>query len=359
MSSSAPVHYLGLHVLNDLELVQLGLLPATSVDLPPGTIVDAEGAPIAMVLERGEISWVGDRPSRPYERWHVADLDIEYPVALACDPAALEALPDDVRTLLILASTDGDEVDRDLALVGAARAWAERVGCVMGIIPLSPQSPAWEQRRNVITDVLTRGGPVHDLTGVAPQEEATSPQGLVVLLTGLSGSGKSTLARELRNRLVEDHGATVTLLDGDVVRRHLTAGLGFSVQDRETNVERIGWVAAEIARHGGLVIASPIAPFERTRERVRRLVEGRGGRFVLVHVATPLAECERRDRKGLYARARLGEIPDFTGISSPYEEPSEPDLRLDTTGAEVEVLVEQILRVIDMPNRRPHPQESP
>lgn len=359
MPSSAPVHYLGLHVLNDLELVQLGLLPETCLDLPPGTIVDAEGAPIALVLERGELSWVGDRSSRPYERWHLSDLDIEYPVALACDPSALEALPDDVRTLLILASTDGDEADRDLALVGAARTWAERVGCAMGIIPLSARSPAWEQRRTGIADVLTRGGPVHDLTGVAPQEEATSRQGLVVLLTGLSGSGKSTLARELRNRLVEDRGATVTLLDGDIVRRHLTAGLGFSVQDRETNVERIGWVAAEIARHGGLVIASPISPFERTRERVRRLVEGRGGRFVLVHVATPLAECERRDRKGLYARARLGEIPDFTGISSPYEEPTSPTLRLDTTAADVDELVEQILDVLDIAHHQPHLEENP
>ena len=116
---------------------------------------------------------------------------------------------------------------------------------------------------------------------------------------------------------------TVTSLDGDVVRHHLSKGLGFSREDRETNILRIGFVAAEIARHGGLAICSPIAPFESTRAAVRRMTEQAGGGFVLIHVATPLEECERRDRKGLYAKARAGEIPDFTGISSPYEAPTD------------------------------------
>lgn len=156
-------------------------------------------------------------------------------------------------------------------------------------------------------------------------------RGLVILFTGLSGSGKSTIARGVRNRLLEAGAPAVTLLDGDLVRRHLSAGLGFSAADRETNVRRIGWVAAEIARHGGIAIASPIAPFAATRAEVRALVREAGGAFLLVHIATPLAECERRDRKELYARARRGEIGEFTGISSPYEEPDDAELVIDTT----------------------------
>ena len=146
-----------------------------------------------------------------------------------------------------------------------------------------------------------------------------------VFFTGLSGSGKSTLARALHDLILEDGRRTVTSLDGDVVRRNLSAGLTFSKEDRETNIRRIGWVAAEIARHRGIAICSPIAPFDATRKQVRAMVEDAGGEFVLVHVATPLEECERRDRKGLYAKARRGEIPEFTGISSPYEEPEDAD----------------------------------
>ena len=146
-------------------------------------------------------------------------------------------------------------------------------------------------------------------------------QGLVLFFTGLSGSGKSTLARALHDLILERGERTVTSLDGDVVRRNLSAGLTFSKADRETNIRRIGWVAAEIARHRGVAICSPIAPFDETRQQVRAMVEDAGGAFFLVHVATPLEECERRDRKGLYAKARRGEIPEFTGISSPYEEP--------------------------------------
>ena len=128
----------------------------------------------------------------------------------------------------------------------------------------------------------------------------------------------------------------MTSLDGDVVRRNLSAGLTFSREDRETNIRRIGWVAAEISRHGGVAICSPIAPFDATRQQVRQMVADAGGEFFLVHVATPLEECERRDRKGLYAKARAGLIPEFTGISSPYEEPEDAAVRVDTTGRTIE-----------------------
>jgi sulfate adenylyltransferase len=156
-----------------------------------------------------------------------------------------------------------------------------------------------------------------------------SVRGLTVFFTGLSGSGKSTLARGLADALRE-RGRTVTLVDGDAARRLLSSGLGFGRADRDLNIRRIGWVASEIARHGGVAVCAPIAPFAATRAEVRRMVEAHGD-FVLVHVATPLAICEQRDRKGLYAKARAGLIPEFTGVSDPYEVPEDADVRLDTS----------------------------
>jgi sulfate adenylyltransferase len=182
---------------------------------------------------------------------------------------------------------------------------------------------------------------------VAFDRPAPGDRGLVLFFTGLSGSGKSTLARALHDVVLEQGERTVTSLDGDVVRRNLSAGLTFSKEDRETNIRRIGWVAAEIGRHGGVAICSPIAPFDATRRQVRAMVEDAGGAFVLIHVATPLEECERRDRKGLYARARRGEIPEFTGISSPYEEPEDATVRVDTTGRSVEDCLDDVLAVLE------------
>ncbi len=157
-----------------------------------------------------------------------------------------------------------------------------------------------------------------------------SRRGLVVFCTGLSGSGKSTLARDLRDALLERGDRTVSLLDGDLVRRLLSAGLTFSREDRDLNIARIGYVAAEIARHGGIAICAPIAPYAAARAAVRRMVS-EAGDFVLVHVSTPLEVCEARDRKGLYAQARAGVIGSFTGISDPYEEPDDADLTIDTS----------------------------
>ena len=178
---------------------------------------------------------------------------------------------------------------------------------------------------------------------VAADRPAPDEQGLVLFFTGLSGSGKSTLARALMDRILEQGGRSITSLDGDVVRRNLSAGLTFSKADRETNIRRIGWVAAEISRHGGLAVVSPIAPFDETRQQVRAMVEEAGGAFFLVHVATPLEECERRDRKGLYAKARAGEIPEFTGISSPYEVPEDADVRVDTTGRTISDALDDVI----------------
>ena len=188
--------------------------------------------------------------------------------------------------------------------------------------------------------------PAAVVAALAPVLAGPAARGAVILLTGLSGSGKSTLARGLAEFLDEDGRRRVSLLDGDVVRRELSAGLGFSTDDRNRNVRRIGWVGAEIARHGGTAVCCPIAPYAATRGQVRTMTNEAGALFVLVHVSTPLAECERRDRKGLYARARAGEIPLFTGISDPYEEPADADLAVDTTDITIDEGVDRIVALL-------------
>ncbi len=167
-------------------------------------------------------------------------------------------------------------------------------------------------------------------------------QGFTVFFTGLSGAGKSTLARALAARLMEMGGRCVTLLDGDIVRRHLSSELGFSKAHRDINVRRIGFVASEITKNRGIAICAPIAPYRQTRRAVRDMIETVGG-FVEIHVATPIATCESRDRKGLYAKARAGLIPEFTGVSDPYEVPERPELAIDTTHMGIDEAVQQIL----------------
>ena len=156
-------------------------------------------------------------------------------------------------------------------------------------------------------------------------------QGFTVFFTGLSGSGKSTVANALRVKLLETGGRGVTLLDGDLVRRNLSSELGFSKEHRDLNIRRIGFVASEITRAGGVAICAPIAPYDVVRREVREMIQPCGG-FVLVHVSTPLEICEARDRKGMYAKARAGIIKEFTGISDPYEEPADADVVIDTAG---------------------------
>lgn len=175
----------------------------------------------------------------------------------------------------------------------------------------------------------------------------SAPQspGVTVFLTGLSGAGKSTVADALVAQL-QAEGRTVTVLDGDVVRTHLSSELTFSKEHRDLNIRRIGWVAGEIVRHGGTVVVAAIAPYDAAREEARELVEEHG-RFVLVHLATPLEVCEQRDVKGLYAKARAGEIPVFTGVSDPYEEPSRAELTIDTSVTPLEESVAQIRAAID------------
>ena len=171
-------------------------------------------------------------------------------------------------------------------------------------------------------------------------------RGLVVLFTGLSGSGKSTIANALRGRLLERGDRRVTLLDGDLMRRSLSAELGFSTADRATNVRRIGFVAAEIAHHGGIAICAPIAPEAAVREEIAAMVDAADAGFVLIHVATPLEICESRDNKGLYAKARAGLVVDFTGVDAPYEVPETADLRLDTTDGDPRAAADDVLALL-------------
>ncbi|MFP4559782.1 MAG: bifunctional sulfate adenylyltransferase/adenylylsulfate kinase [Thiohalorhabdus sp.] len=177
--------------------------------------------------------------------------------------------------------------------------------------------PEWFSYPNVVAELRRSHPPKHS-------------QGLTIFFTGLSGSGKSTVANVLLARFREIGGRPVTLLDGDIVRQHLSSELGFSREHRNLNVRRIGFVASEITKNGGIAICAPIAPYRHVRQENRELIEAYGG-FIEVHVKTPLEVCEARDRKGLYAKARAGQIREFTGIDDPYEEPIDPEVAIDTS----------------------------
>ncbi len=201
-----------------------------------------------------------------------------------------------------------------------------------------------------IDDLLDQGGALpewHTPPAVAQELTRSRParrlRGVVVFFTGLSGSGKSTIARGVADTLLETGERMITLLDGDVVRRELSAGLGFDKADRDTNVRRIGWVAAEVARHGGMALCAPIAPYAAARAAARQMAAEVGAGFVLVWVSTPIEVCERRDRKGLYARARAGQLPGMTGVDDPYEPPEDADLVLDASTMPVPAAVDRVL----------------
>jgi adenylylsulfate kinase len=175
--------------------------------------------------------------------------------------------------------------------------------------------------------------------------------GFVLWFTGLSGAGKTTIANNVEPEL-ERRGFVVDHLDGDIVRTHLSKGLGFSKEDRDTNIARIGWVASRLARAGAVVIVSAISPYEELRRHARSLVEPHAP-FVEIHVATPLEECARRDPKGLYAAAFAGEIEEFTGVSAPYEAPLDPELRLDTSGRTPSESADAVLERLEQLNLLP------
>ena len=388
--SPLPQHCPGPRELDDLQLLLDGALaPRTGFDadgpvalrLPADVaaaareaggveLIDAEGTPLARVADDGTLTALAAQESRPFRRLFRTPADVRaarpgataYVVRAAptaADLAQVRATRGGAPVLLL--ALCGHGTVEDLSPVGLLRATTVAARLLddaeVVAVPLADHGDAAVDLELAAQVTAAYADDVRVLPGdgelspevaaaVALDRPPPDRQGLVVLFTGLSGSGKSTLARALHDLVVEDGRRTVTSLDGDVVRRHLSAGLGFSREDRETNIRRIGWVAAEIARHRGLAICSPIAPYAATRAQVRGYVEDAGGAYVCVHVATPLEECERRDRKGLYARARAGEIPDFTGISSPYEEPLDADVRVDTTGRSVPDALHDVLEVL-------------
>lgn len=327
----------------------------------PLLLEDAEGNTVARLDEGERLVGAGTftgPPLRTRRRGPAAlpDAADTFTVAVSGLPAA-----DDVDAVLRDTARQGLR-PRWLVLVGSGRgplppeaAWRAVLAFADGadVVPVAvPRLPGPTGEDPLAAEVVRRYAPAGHWRVLPPAapEAVTLPEpvrrelaravpaparrGVTVFFTGLSGSGKSTLAQALTSRLREDGRRTVTLLDGDEVRRLLSHGLGFSRADRDLNIRRIGFVATEVTRHGGMAVCAPIAPFAAVRAQVRAAVEEVGD-LVLVHVATPLAECERRDRKGLYARARQGEIPDFTGISSPYEPPEDADLVVDTSGRPV------------------------
>jgi sulfate adenylyltransferase len=225
------------------------------------------------------------------------------------------------------------EVWRPLALIEPGTEQSDlAAGELEDLLDRGEEVPSWYAPPGVIAELHRARPPRRD-------------RGVVMFFTGLSGSGKSTIARALRDALAERGDRSVSLLDGDLVRQLLSAGLSFSRADRDLNIARIGYVATEVARHGGIAICAPIAPYEAARARVRRMVSEVGD-FLLIHVATPVEVCEARDRKGLYAKARAGLIDHFTGVSDPYEEPRNADLTIDTSVMTRQQAVDAVLGLL-------------
>jgi sulfate adenylyltransferase len=300
-----------------------------AANLPPGTMV----IPVPLA-PRGPQSGVG--PER--ELASRAMLAAAYGAShLMIDGTVASAAPGAGVAIPVVPGGDWAydrvaEVWRPLALIDAGTEQEDLSPGELGdLLDAGAEVPAWFTPPAVAAE-LRRARP--------PRAQ----RGFVLFLTGLSGSGKSTIARNLADVLAERGDRRVTLLDGDLVRRLLSAGLTFSRADRDLNIARIGFVAAEVARHGGIAICAPIAPYAAARARVRQMVSEVGD-FLLIHVATPLEVCEARDRKGLYAKARAGLI-DLTGISDPYEEPLDADLTIDTSTMTREQATEAVLGLL-------------
>ncbi len=386
MSTPTPQHHPSPRELDDLELLLGGALQPTTgfnepgspvtLDLPAEVVdaahergevelVDPEGLPLAVVDLDGRVRALNNAQYGAFRRLYLQPAEAReryagrtwVPVTDPLTDTQLDQVGEAGSVVLLALVGIGTPTLSTVGTIRATLAAAELLpDAAVVAVPLASRGDAeLDHHLGVqVVENFADGDPVLGLVdgGELPDPVASvvdfdlppaDEQGLVVFFTGLSGSGKSTLAQAFMDRLLEQGGRTVTSLDGDVVRGTLSAGLGFSKADRETNIRRIGWVAAEISRHGGVAVCSPIAPFDETRQQVRALVEAAGGAFFLVHVATPLEECERRDRKGLYAKARRGEIPEFTGISSPYEEPADAAVRVDTTGRTIEDALGDVL----------------
>ncbi len=342
--------------LNEAQVGDLDLLLARALDAPvhplpspaPSAWRDPEGALLAVRLENGEIEAL--RPPIHHEHLDLrlapsafdgtgrAALFLTRPLSRA----AVERLAHERLALFALAGASS-EID-PFTLVRCLRATlphfppgAARLAVLPFVLPANP-TPALDTiaRAYGCSRVLALppAPPPTYFPEVQRELDSRYPprhrQGFTLFFTGLSGSGKSTIANAVRVKLLERGARSVTMLDGDLVRRMLSSELTFSREHRDLNILRIGFVAAEVTRAGGIAVCSPIAPYAATRASVRAMVAPHGG-FVLIHVATPLEVCEARDVKGLYAKARAGLIANFTGISDPYEAPTGAAITLDAS----------------------------
>jgi len=315
--------------------------------LPAGTLV----VPVPLAPRTASPHQAGSYGASP--RGDAADLPAQGIVAAAygathllADSPDVTGLPSGPRGTLTLpgvpipvisagewAYDPRSEVWRPLALIETGAERGELTASELGaLLDSGAEVPAWFAPPSVARE-LRRARP--------PRAE----RGLAIFFTGLSGSGKSTIARGLAEALTERGDRTVSLLDGDHVRQLLSAGLSFSRADRDLNIARIGYVAAEVARHGGIAICAPIAPYAQARAAARQLVTEVGD-FLLIYVSTPVDVCAARDRKGLYAKARAGLISGFTGVTDPYEEPRDADLVLDTSAMGRQEAVDAVLKLL-------------
>jgi sulfate adenylyltransferase len=315
-----------------LDQVLLGL--SSDDRLPPADVyLDEEGTPVATRQNGQLVALRAPRWDRP------DDVRSDAPVVVATGGALPGAeLPAGATVLLPMGAVRPDNARVPTWAAAWTRAATAAGGRVVAV-PVAPEDAA--ERAEALVAAYSTGARADVATDAQPTGD-----GRTLFFTGLSGSGKSTVARAVVEQLAGTR--SITLLDGDVVRTHLSKGLGFSKEDRDVNIRRIGWVAAEVTKHGGLAVCAPIAPYDATRQWVRSTVEAAGGpgSFLLVWVSTPLEECEKRDVKGLYAKARRGEITGFTGIDDPYEAPADAALELDTSKLSLDDAVAKVLGLL-------------
>ena len=259
---------------------------------------------------------------------------------LKCIKAALSKLPENSYQLSILPGVPPNDKRTFLNQVIIANNWGIKTLITTQCTKLISPHSSLElinipkgSKENSFEEVL------NELTYLDPPNYK---KGITIFFTGLSGSGKSTIAKQLQSTLIDSTRRNVTLLDGDIIRKTLCSGLGFSKDGRLMNLRRISFVSKEICKNGGVVICAPIAPYDEIRKEIRANIE-KNSIFILVHVNTALEECERRDRKGLYAKARSGEIKEFTGISDPYEIPKDAEIELNTEGRTAESCCEDVI----------------
>jgi sulfate adenylyltransferase len=325
-------------------------------------LTDTENTPLAVLrpielqLRDETSSWVAGpvERRRPPEHPPARALRMTTPRNLAGHAVALfsgRVRPADVlcaaagtngRPLMLIGVSSGAGVRVDAETMDDLAAAAAELGAVVAYLAAPAMHEGGTEEQTLRT-LLERLGASDAADFRRPAAESAT--GAAVLFTGLSGAGKSTVARAVVDRIHREVTTRAVLLDGDEVRQVLSAGLGFGREDRERNLERIAWVAARVAEAGAVAVCAPIAPFESSRAAMRAIVE-QVAPFLVVYVSTPLAVAEQRDRKGLYARARAGQLTDFTGVDSPYEAPQDADLDIDTSAMSVDEAAAAVLSML-------------